>query len=265
MKKSLLLFTITMLTVVQISEAQVHLGFSGQLGVPLNEFRDNTDAIGGGFRASLYVPFAPSVPVFFGIDFGYMVYGSNVQRINEQLRFVSSNGIPINNFPTIPINLRVTTKNNMINSYAVLRAKAPLTTVQPYIDALVGLNYLYTRTRILDETDNRILTDPDESNVISASTQINSLVFSYGGGAGVMINLGTNLKLDVRAIYLFGGEAEYFDSSQTQNWSLEFTGNGSFDPNNINSEDLNLNNPEGTPKRSRTDLLSINAGIVLSF
>lgn len=260
MKKSLLLSLLFILGLSCSLQAQFHLGVSGQLGVPLNEFKENTDAVGGGFRASLYFPFAPAVPVFFGLDFGYMVYGTNTQQINQNINIVAGNTV----LSSIPINLRVTTNNNMINSYAVLRIKAPLTIVQPYIDGLVGLNYLYTRTRVLDESTNRILTNDQESNVVNAQTQINSTVFSYGGGAGIMMRLGSNVKLDARAIYLFGGEAEYYDASQTRNWELEFTGTN-FNPNNIDPDDINVSSPDGAPKRSRTDLLSINLGLVIDF
>lgn len=263
--KKLILLSLGLLLLIHPLKAQYHLGFSGQLGIPLHEFKDNTNAIGGGFRANLYIPFSPAAPVFFGIDFGYMVYGSNTQRINQNINVVAGNTV----LTTIPVNLKVTTNNNLINTFGVLRIKAPLTIVQPYIDGLVGFNYFYTRTKVYDESTNHILTSnnnsSNKSNVVNARTELNSLVFAYGGGAGLMLKFGPNVKMDLRAIYLLGGEAKYYDSSQTKNWKVEFTGSGTFNPNNYNSNDIKVVSPDGTPKKSKTDLLSINVGLVIDF
>ncbi|NJL15056.1 MAG: hypothetical protein HC913_20010 [Microscillaceae bacterium] len=217
-----------------------------------------------GVKAGLFFfLFAPNVPVFFGLDFGYMVYGSNTQRINENLLIQASNGLILGN---IPINLRVRTNNNLFNGHAVLRIKAPLATVQPYVDGLVGFNYLSTRTKVFDETQPCLFCDnPDGSNVINASTQEQSFVLSYGGALGMQIRLGETVSLDVRGIYLLGGEAEYFDRSQTQDWTISFTGSGAFNPNNPNPEDLDLNAPDAAPKRSKTDMFLATVGLTFNF
>ncbi len=240
---------------------QTILGISGQVGVPINDFRDNTDAVGGGIRGNLLFAVAPKIPVYFGLDLGYMIYGSSRQDINENLEVRAGNAVVGN----IPINLSVKTNNNLLNGYALLRFKAPLPIVQPYIDGAVGFNYLYTRTKVTDETRDRLFSDPDGSRVISAQTQSNSFVFSYGGGGGVMIKLASNLKLDLRVLYLLGGEAEYFDSEQTQNWTVTFTGSGTFNPQDTSAEDIEISNDDAIPKQSATDLISVNLGIAFTF
>lgn len=248
--------------------AQTHFNISAQMGVPLDEFRENTEAIGGGFKAGLFVPLGQNVPVYFGLDFGYMVYGANRQFINENLEVRTSGGALLS---SIPINLRVQTNNNLINGHAVLRLKAPLATVQPYVDGLIGLNYLYTRTRILDETRDRIFSrrDPQTgqvtSNEINAQTQEQSVVLSYGGAFGLQIKLSENVRLDARGLYLIGGKARYYDSSQTSLWSVSFTGTGTFNPNNPDPDDLDLITPDGVPKESTTNMFVGTLGITFSF
>ncbi len=267
MKKSIYLLLILLMAQTSLT-AQTHFTISGQIGVPLDEFRENTDAIGGGFKIGLFVPFAPEVPVYFGLDFGYMVYGANTQFINENLQVRTSGGTLLS---SIPVNLRIQTNNNLINGHAVLRLKAPLATVQPYVDGLIGLNYLYTRTRILDETTQRIFSrrDPQTgqitSNQINAETQEQSVVLSYGGAFGLQIKFSENVRLDARGIYLLGGKARYYDRDQTSLWTVNFTGGGTFNPNNPNPDDLDLVTPDAVPKESTTNMFMGTVGITFSF
>jgi hypothetical protein len=260
MKKSLLLFAFV-LVFSQISFAQTHLGFGALVGIPTNEFKDNTRAVGAGFNLHAMFPVAQNVPIYAGFNFGYMLYGSNTQQINELLKVYAGNTI----ISQIPVNLRVTTNNNMYLGQFVFRLKAPLSNVQPYADGILGFNYINTRTKIYDETTNRIfINDPDQTdNVINARTQVQSWVLNYGVGGGLMFKLGANIALDLRAIYVLGGEAEYYDRSQTENWKVDFTGpSGTFDPNN--PENIGLDN-SSIAKRSRTDMAQITLGLVFNL
>jgi hypothetical protein len=249
--KNLFFLLITIFSVSTALKAQTHFNLAFQVGVPIGEFRENTEAVGAGFKAGLFVPFADNIPVYFGLDFGYMVYGANTQFVNENLQVTASNGAVLG---SIPINLRVQTNNNLINGHAVLRLKAPLANVQPYVDGLIGLNYLYTRTKILDET----------SNVINAQTQEQSVVLSYGGAFGLQIKLSENFRLDARGVYLIGGKARYYDRSQTSLWSVGFSGSN-FNPTNPNPDDLDLITPDAVSKQSTTDMFIGTLGITLSF
>lgn len=261
MKKTLILLTTLLIITIFVSQAQTHFGISGMVGIPIKEFQDNTESVGGGLRANIFIPVAPSLPVYFGLDFGYLLMGSNTQIIDEDL-VIRAGNIEIDR---INIRLKATTTNNLMNGHAVLRLKAPLPTVQPYVDGLVGFNWLYTRTKVLDETEQRIFVDdPDGSNILNASTQESSLVFSYGLGGGVMLKVGPNFAIDLRGIYLLGQEAEYFDQSQIQKWTLDFDTSATYDPNNRQTEDFSLNS-DSTPKNSRTDMFQVTLGIALSF
>jgi hypothetical protein len=265
MKKNI--FTVIFTYLFTLNNAlfsQTHFGISGQLGIPINEFRENTNAIGGGLGLNFYTPFDKRVPIFFGLNFGYMIYGSNSQRLNQNVNITSSNGTFIT---SLPLNLGITTNNNLINTNVAIRFKAPFEMIQPYVEALGGFNYLYTRTRITDESPNRIFTNNPNNpngynNTISARTQINSFAWSYGAGLGFMMRLGNSVYLDVRGSYMRGGEAEYYDRSQTQNWRIVYSGSGTFNPNN--PTDLTAN-ADGTPKKSTTDMFMMNLGITFQI
>lgn len=263
MKKHIsILFLLLHFIFFQTAQAQTHLGLGLQLGFPNNEFRENTKAVGAGFHLNALFPFAQTVPIYFGFGFGYMLYGSNSQTIQQNLNVYAGTQI----ISSIPVNLGVTTNNNMLNGNAILRFKAPLSIVQPYIDGTVGFNYIYTRTKITDNSPNRIFTNksqnPDD-NVINARTQIQSTVLTYGGGLGMMIKLGNTAALDIRATYLLGGEAEYYDRSQTQNWQVAFGGQSStFDSNNPDNISLD---PNSVAKKSKTDMIMVNFGLVFNL
>ena len=86
--------------------------------------------------------------------------------------------------------------------------------IRPYVDGLIGLNYLYTSSRA--EYDSQYYPEPPQS--LPSTTNQFDLAFSYGGSAGFLIQLtewaaqdGTpgRLLLDFKLRYLFGGEAEY--------------------------------------------------------
>jgi hypothetical protein len=243
--------------------SQTHVGFALQIGVPINEFRDNTKAVGVGGNLKAYFPIKKELPIFVGLNFAYMIYGSNTQTLNQNLNVTAGNTV----ISSIPVNFDITTNNNLINSQLALRFKAPLEKIQPYVEGAIGLNYLYTRTKIYDNTPNRIFSGGNNgnnnSNVISARTQINSFAFTYGVGGGFLIKLGETTFLDIRGLYMRGGEAEYYDRSQTQSWKLNFSGtNNQFNPSNPNNLEASA---EGTPKRSKTDMFLIDFGLVFAF
>jgi hypothetical protein len=240
----------------QIVSAQTHVGFSLQMGVPMNEFKQNTRAIGAGVNLNLYKPIAPRVPVFVGFNLGYMLYGSYTQDINENLGLYDSGG---NLISTIPVAFDVTTNNNMLNGNIALRFKIPFASVQPYIEGIGGFNYLYTRTSIYDDTPNRrFINDPNqESRLINARTQVQSFVLQYGAGGGFLIKIGENTNLDIRGLYTIGGRASYFDRSQSSQWRIDFAGSAA---NYNDNSNLNLNT-SGVPKKSNTDLFLINFGL----
>lgn len=229
------------------------------MGIPINDYAENTDALGFGGKGSFYIPFGPKVPVYFGIGFGGLIFGSNRQFINEELQISAGNTV----IGTIPVNLEARTNNWMLNGLLSLRFKAPLQYVQPYVDLIGGGSYLYTRTVLYDRSDRGIFTT-DEDDVINSRTLESSFTYNYGAGAGFLIRLSGVVCLNVGAAWLKGGQADYFDKEQTSQWDIQFTGSGTFDPNNLNSDDVTLNSA-GEPKRSVTDMIQANLGVTIKI
>lgn len=229
------------------------------MGIPINDYAKNTDALGFGGKGSFYIPFGPKAPVSIGIGFGGLFFGSNAQYINEELQISAGNTV----IGTIPVNLEARTNNWMLNGLVSLRFKAPLQYVQPYADLIGGGSYLYTRTVLYDRSDRGIFTS-DEDDVINSNTLESSFTYNYGAGAGFLIRLADVVYLNVGATYLKGGKADYFDKEQTAQWDIQFTGSGTFDPNNLDSDDVRLNSA-GEPKRSATDMIQANLGVTIKI
>ena len=197
----------------QISQAQRFLG-SGHfmLGFPQGEFKENVDNIGfgGGFFVGLGIGQAP---VVLGLEGNFMIYGRETRR--EPLS------------TTIPdVTVDVTTTNNFFAGHAVLRLQAPGGNLRPYVDGLIGFNYLATETTVDDE--GRFDDDP-----VFSSTNFDDAGFSFGAGGGLMVKLvdtetdnGTpfDVLLDLRIRYLIGSEVEYLreGSIRRENGQVDF-------------------------------------------
>lgn len=228
-------------------------------GIPINEFAKNTDALGFGLKGAFFIPMSPKTPLYFGIGFGGLIFGSNGQYINENL--VISSGSTV--IGTIPVNLEARTNNWMLNGLLSIRYKAPLEYVQPYAEIIGGSSYLYTRTVLYDRSDKGIFTS-NENKEINSRTLESSFTYNFGAGAGFMIRLAEQVYLNIGGAYLRGGRAKYFDKDQTSKWNIQFTGSGNFDPNNLNSNDVTLDYA-GEPKKSTTDMIQINLGVTFKI
>jgi len=212
--------------------------FSGSLGFvigsPKGEFRDNVDREGYGFSiGGMYKP--KILPIGFGIDIGYMNYGHD-----ERTEKFST---------TIPdVKVRVKNNNNILSGNFVMRYRYDGGRISPYLDALVGLKYLYTDTKITDESG----WGDDE---IASSNNFDDTTYGIGGGGGVLIRLfslskdswrpdGGNIYLDLRCRYISGGKAEYLKKGSIR----EENGNVTYDV-----------------YESDTDMLYFHIGVMLGF
>jgi hypothetical protein len=254
MKKLYAFIALTLATGAARAQTHGHLAF--EMGIPIKEFKEQTDKLGAGARGSVYFPFQRGVPVFLGVGLGYQLFGSHRQEIHEVLQVKLGNTV----IDEIPIDLLVQTNNNFFNAFVSVRYKAPLDYVQPYIEARGGLNNFYTRTKVLDNTEDRIFTS-QEDNVITSKTQSNSTTYHFGLEGGFIVRLG-GLGIHLGAAYLMGGKAKYYDQSQISQWTVEFKGSGgSYDPDNLSSENVDLVETDAAPKKSLTDMVLVNAGI----
>ena len=168
------------------------------------------------------------------IDLGWMNYGSETRRE------------PFST--TIPdVTVDVNTTNNIVQAFLVLRGRMPKGPIQLYGDAFVGLNYLYTETRISD-TD-------DFTEDIASTTNQDDAAFAYGFGGGVMVPVFTRqansgggrpmqILLDGGLRYIMGGEAEYLKTGSIRREG----GVVAFDT-----------------IKSKTDMLRMHLGLVIRF
>lgn len=184
------------------AQSTVQAGFGGQLAFPQNEFAKQVDLGGGLGGEFLYSPAAG--PFGIGLTVNYLIYGSETRRE------------PFST--TIPdVEVDVTTENQIVLAHLLFRVQAKGGPIQPYADGLVGLNYLYTQTRIksLDWVD-------DDDDDVASSTNFDDTAFSYGFGGGVMVRVWQGeansesdnpqklqVFVDLRGHYMRGGEAEY--------------------------------------------------------
>lgn len=108
--------------------------FSGSfsLGLPQGPFEEQLDEIGFGLNL-MGGYLLPGAPVMIGLDLNFSIFG--IDRRTEPLS------------TTIP-DLRVDVENsyNMLSTLFLVRTTGRSRTFRPYIDALVGFNYLYTDT-----------------------------------------------------------------------------------------------------------------------
>ena len=210
------------------------LGLNFMLAFPQDEFNDYVDHAGyGGSGEFLYS--LPFVPISFGAAAGFLVYGDETR--SERFS------------PTIPdVSVDVNTTNNIAIVHFLLRALPRRGKVRPYMDGLIGFNYLFTQTTIKEK---------GSGDEVATSTNLDDFAFSYGGGGGLMITVYerpidegefktdlARVNVDLRIRYLFGSEAEYLKEG-----SIEIVGGDVY-------YDIN---------KSVTDVITFQVGVVLEF
>lgn len=171
------------------------VGINFLLAFPQDEFNNYVDRPGIGGAAEFLYSF-PLIPISVGVAGSFLVYGSETRSE----RFST----------TIPdVTVRVNTTNNIATGHFLLRARPRQGRVRPYMDGLIGFNYLFTQTKIESKSS---------GEEVASSTNLDDFAFSYGGGGGLMILLYQDtgaedgvatVNLDLRMRYLFGSEAEY--------------------------------------------------------
>ncbi len=207
-------------------------GLNFLVGLPQGEFKRNVDKAGFGIAGT--IGWAPrESPVMLGLELGFMVYGSETRRE------------PFST--TIPnVFVDVNTSNNFFLGHLILRTQPAAGSIRPYLQGMVGVNYLFTRTKIENAGN--------FGEEIASSEDLSDAAFSYGGGGGVMFRVWTQdenetegvqeVLIDVGARYVVGNEARYLKEG-----SIRYVGGKvAYD---INS--------------SKTDLLELQVGVSLTF
>ncbi|PKL81637.1 MAG: hypothetical protein CVV24_14260 [Ignavibacteriae bacterium HGW-Ignavibacteriae-3] len=225
MIKKILLYLILIFS--SYSQAQT-VGGGVFIGVPQGDFKSNVNNLGYGFEVhgTLWSPSAER-PVSVGLNVGYLVYGMKTERRPFSL--------------TIPeVGVDVTRTNSLANMHLLVQVNPFGGTIQPYIEGLFGGAYIFTNTDIKSDYKNE---------KIASTVNYDDFTWSYGAGAGLLFQLKKDLGdvsvlfLDLKARYIYGSEAQY----------LTETG---IVINPANSQVYYY------PKKSRTDLLSFQIGVV---
>lgn len=197
---------------------QPRFGLNLEVGIPAGDFRNNTKAEGYGFGFGTYIPLAPERRVSVGAEINYEIYGKHIFTIDGET-------------------LSLVVNNNMLMVHGLARVR-PWSGARtlPFFEFLYGFKYLYTRSKIKDD----LFGEP-----ISTNTDFRDIALSYGGSAGIQIDMGDKVDLEFRLVYLKGGKADYLDAPSIEN------------------------NRDGTfsfePKRSYTDMVVVKVGVVMGI
>jgi hypothetical protein len=201
-----LLFVLGLLTSL-MAQPRFQGGLNFAVGFPQGEFKENTGSNGYGLSGQ-FAYRLPETPFWIGANLGFLIYGNDTYEVNL--------------IQTVPVWVDVTTSNNIFMGHLLFRVQSPNGTIRPYIDGVLGFNYLWTETRIEDQDD-------DDDDDIASSTNFDDSAWSYGGGAGILFQVynpperedGTRpvdgVFVDAGVRYLRGTEAEYLkEGSITQ-------------------------------------------------
>ena len=207
-------------------------GLHFTIATPRGEFKDSIDRNGYGISGYGVVRAGKS-PLKIGLELGYIMYGHE------------SRNVPIS--MTIPdVTVNVNTSNNIFTGHLLLRVQEQFGSVAPYIDGLLGLNYLWTNTTIEDE---------DDLEEVASSTNMDDVAFSYGVGGGIMVKVGKisqkgfgknplPIFVDLKVRYMLGDEADYLREGAIE----RELGSASYDIST-----------------SKTDLMLYQIGVAVSF
>lgn len=205
--------------------SRFQLDLRGLIGVPQAEFADHVSTTGG-FAGGFGYRIGDS-PLVVGGTVGVLFHGRGSRR--EPLSLT---------IPDILVDVTTRTRNLQVHGRARIQARTGR--VRPYVEGLIGLNYLFTTTSA-DLSDFRNFDD-------ISTTNLSDVAPSVGGGGGVLVRLGDwsdqRLSLDIGAQYLAGGRAEFLVGGR-RGFDEGVTG-------------LEL-------RESHTDMLLVVAGVALTF
>lgn len=195
MKRFSIFFFLTLVTYVVQAQTEVrrqpvfNINGNFQVGIPLDEFRDNLDGLGFGGGASFLVNIAQS-PISAGLDLSITGYDRETADYNVRVGgFLKE--------------YELTTSSNIFLGHAVVRIQAPgQRFISPYLDGMIGFKNLFTSTSLTDQNlGESVDSDIDETD----------WAFSYGGAVGLQINVSRkhHIAIDLRCAYLPGNNATY--------------------------------------------------------
>ena len=159
------------------------------LGIPQGIFAERQLFTGFGFGGN--VVFEVKKPLSVGLDVGWQRYDSENDFFSEFDEF---------GFEVIT---EEEASNQILSLHGLVRVQPAVNFfLQPYAEGTFGFNRFYTRTTF---------TDADTDEQFNSVNENSDWALSYGGAAGVLINVWQNLLfVDLRCAYRLGNTAEYF-------------------------------------------------------
>lgn len=146
------------------------------------------------------------------------------------------------NAPEIDVSVRTT--NNIVTPYFILKLEEQVGRVSPFIEAQLGINYLYTESTLIDSWDEEEIASDINYDYYTTSS-------GFGGGLKFKLYEGftqtgkhNNINLVLKGKFMNGGNARYLKEGDLH----------------VNGNDLILN-----VRESRTDIISYSVGISFSF
>jgi len=236
--KKFFIFIFMMLLVAgsSFSQSRFQAGFHFITGFPQDEFKENVKNTGFGGGGEFYYHI-PNSPILIGAGLNFLIYGTQSRR--EALS------------PNIPeVTVEIQTSNNIFSGDLIFRAQPPTGYINgllnPYVEGLVGFNYLWTETGVKDEDEWEY-----EEDVFS-SKNYDDTALNYGFGAGVMFKIATGgddddfekIYVDLGVRYIFGENAKYLKKGGIIREDGKVTYN---------------------PSESTTDLLIPKLGVIFTF
>lgn len=230
MKKSIALsiFFILFLNKTVLSQS-FQLDINALVGTPKGVFMNelNRSAIGLDMAFTYQFPYTP-IHIGTGITF---------QNYGWRERDASFYEVP-------EVDVSVRTTNNIVTPYFLIRLESPYGSVRPFVEAQMGLNYLYTESSIIDEWDEEEIASEINYDYFTTNS-------GFSGGIKIKLYEGfsesgnySNIGLVLRGKYSIGGNARYLKEGDLQ----------------VDGRDLVMNIRE-----SRTDLTSFSVGLSFNF
>ncbi|PZV83578.1 hypothetical protein CLV31_106195 [Algoriphagus aquaeductus] len=151
-----------------------------------------------------------TAPIQLGIELGYGIYGSKLERRTDLYEGFSDE-------------LRLRRNNNIATGMLVMRyILRPQGKVMPFVEAKFGANYLYTRYKIRES----ILSE--ETLEAGKDREDWSVSYSFGTGVQIPIPSSPGLVFEFKANYQTGPSAEFLTKGDATFNPLP-NGGGTFD------------------------------------
>ncbi|MCP4545209.1 MAG: hypothetical protein GY835_01935 [bacterium] len=197
------------------------------VGSPTGEFGDAVDNLGIGLE--LNYGLRPMSALSVGIGINAMMYGSETREYELPL---------VEDF-------ELNTHNNLAGFFLYTQWRPLMGIVQPYVEARVGINYLWTESKLQDED----WWDDDE---VGRETNYDDFAAFWSGGGGLLVRIkegdvaenSPGVFLDFKVTCMQGAEAEY-----------------------LTEGDITIvdNAPVFNVSQSTTDMTTFGLGVILTF